>query len=282
MAEALPVLLAALGGAAVVVAIRELLPSLPELAAWFERAAAPLSSAGSENRSPSEAERRRLGYLAASALGLGAVAVTGSLPLAGLAAAGPALAGRAVAARRRRYRRRVEDDIPLIATSIADAVASGGSLRVALLAAGTATSGPTAIELAKLATDLQLGVPIRTALGDLGRRVGSPGVEMLLAAILSQERTGGDLAHLLRRHAAAAAERMRAERDAHAATAQARMTGGMVVAMPLVMALLVELAAPGFLSGLLSDSIATVLLVVAAILQVGGFLLIRKLGEVRR
>lgn len=282
MADALPVLLAAVGGAAVVVALRELLPSVPALAAWIERAAAPLATAGRENRSPSEAERRRLGYLAATALGLGAVTLTGSLPLAGLAAAGPALAGQGVAARRRRYRRRVESDIPMLATSIADAIASGGSLRVALLAAGTATAGPTAVELAKLATDLQIGMPIRVALGNLGRRVGSPRVEMLLAAILSQERTGGDLADLLRRHAAAAAERMRAERDAHAATAQARMTGGLVVAMPLIMGLLVELAMPGFLSGLLSDPIATVLLIVAAVLQVGGFLLIRKLGEVRR
>src|SRR5690606_23732535 len=102
-----------------------------------------------------------------------------------------ALAGQAVAARRRRYRRRVEDEIPLLATSIADAVAAGGSLRVALLASAAACRGPAGIELAKLVTDLQLGVPIRLALEGLARRVGSSRVEMLTVAILSQERTGG-------------------------------------------------------------------------------------------
>jgi len=282
MSAAAPVLLAALGGAAVAVAVREWLAVLPSLRRHLEAAARVLLLAGSENRAPTGQERRRLGLLAGVALAALAVLVSGSIPLAGVAAAGPAAAGWIVAHRRRRYLLAVEADIPVIAAAIADSVAAGGSLRLALPAARTGLLGPSAVELARVGADLDLGIPVHRALASLGSRVPSERVEALIAAVLSQERAGGDLAGLLRRHARAATERARAEKEARSATAQARMTGGLVVAMPLVMALLVELVVPGFVAGMVSEPAAAVLLAIAGALQVAGFLAIRKLGEVRR
>jgi tight adherence protein B len=282
VSAAAPVLLAALGGAAVAVALREWLAALPSLRLHIEAATRALLLAGRENRAPTEGERRRLGLLAGTALAALAVLVSGSIPLAGVAAAGPAAAGWIVARRRRRYRLAVEADIPVIAAAVADSVAAGGSLRIALPAARTGLVGPSAVELARVGADLELGIPAHRALAALGRRVPSERLEALIAAVLSQERAGGDLADLLRRHGRAAAERARAEKEARSATAQARMTGELVVAMPLVMALLVELIAPGFVAGMLSEPAAVVLLAVAGALQVAGFLTIRKLGEVRR
>jgi len=251
---------------------------MPTLLAHLEAVARTLALAGRENRAPTELERRRLGIVAGVGLGLVATLLAGLGPLAGVAAAGPAVAGAAVARRQRRYRLRVEDDVPLIAAGIADAVAAGGSLRTALLGAGTALEGPSAVELARVGADLELGIPAREALAGLVRRVPSPRTEALVTAILSQERAGGDLAELLRRHAVAASQRQRAEREARSATAQARLTGGMVVAMPLLMGLMVELISPGFVAAMLASPVAVLLLAAAGALQVGGFLAIRKLG----
>ncbi|MEO7198423.1 MAG: type II secretion system F family protein [Solirubrobacterales bacterium] len=278
---AIPVLLAAVGGGAVAVAIREAVGAMPSVMRQLEAAARTLALAGRENRTPSELERRRLGVVAGATLGLGAVLVAGPGPVAGLAAAGPAVAGWAVARRQRRYRQRVERDVPAIASGIADAVAGGGSLRLALLGAGAAMEGPTAVELARVGADLELGIPVREALGGLLRRVPSDRIEALGFAILSQERAGGDLAELLRRHAVAAAQRQRAEQEAHSATAQARLTGGMVVAMPLFMGLMVELVSPGFAATMFADPAAVLLLSAAGVLQVGGFFAIRRLGTIR-
>ena len=281
ISAALPVLLAAIGGAAVVVALREGLGSMPFLLRQVEAAAQTLALAGRENRSPTEPERRRLGLVAGAGLGLLAVLLAGPGPFAGIAAAGPTLAGLAVARSRGRYRRRVEGDVAQIASGIADAVSGGGSLRAALLGAGAALEGPSAVELARVRADLELGLSPREALGGLVRRVPSERVEALVTAILSQERAGGDLPDLLRRHAAAAAARRRAEQEARSATAQARLTGGMVVAMPLFMGLMVELISPGFTRTVLADPVAVVLLLAAGALQVAGFVAIRRLGAVR-
>ncbi len=280
LSAALPVLLAAIGGGAVAVALREALATMPSALRQLDAALQTLALAGRENRPPNEDERRRLGVVAGMALGALAVLVSGPGPLAGIAAAGPTVAGWAVARRQRRYRLRVERDVPAIAAAIADAVAGGGSLRAALLGAGTALEGPSAIELARAAADLELGLPPREALRGVLERVPSERVQALVAAVLSQERVGGDLADLLRRHAMAAAHRQRAEREAYAATSQARLTGGMVVVMPLFMGLMVELISPGFVAGMLGSPAAVGLLALAGALQLAGFFAIRRLGDV--
>ena len=97
----------------------------------------------------------------------------------------------------------------------------------------------------RVRAELALGAPTRDALEALRRRVDSPRVDSFAAALLSQQLAGGDLATLLRRFAAAAADRDRTEADARSATAQARFTGLLVVAMPVGAALLAELLEPG-------------------------------------
>jgi tight adherence protein B len=68
--------------------------------------------------------------------------------------------------------------------------------------------------------------------------------------------------------------------DAKAATSQARFTGLLVVAMPSGGALLAELLQPGFLAKVLGAPASAVLLVLAAALQLVGFVAIRRLSRV--
>ena len=111
-------------------------------------------------------------------------------------------------------------------------------------------------------------------------RMRSERVDAFAAALLSQRLAGGDLAGLLRRFADGAAERDRVAEDARSATAQARFTGLLVVAMPTGGALFAELLQPGFLAKVLSGPASALLLVLAAGLQVAGFVAIRHFARV--
>jgi tight adherence protein B len=86
----------------------------------------------------------------------------------------------------------------------------------------------------------------------------------------------------MRRFAEGAAERDRVEEDAKAATAQARFTGLLVVAMPTGAALFAELMQPGFMLDVVSSPAAAALLAMAAGLQLAGFVAIRRLSQVDR
>ncbi len=273
-------LLAALAGGLGAIAVREAVHATPALASWLRDSLEPLQRAGREGYDPSRTEQRRLAVLGAGALLAGALLIAGPGPAAGLAVAGPAAASWVVTRRRARYRARVERGLPSVATALADALAAGQSVRGALAAAAGSLEGPPAVELARMRADLELGASTTDALGSLQRRMRSPRVDAFAAALASQQLGGGDLAALLRRHAAAGAERDRVVADARAATAQARFTGLLVVAMPTGAALFAELVNPGFMGGLLAEPASAMLLAAAAGLQVAGFAAIRRLSRV--
>lgn len=269
-----------MAGGLAAVAIREAVIATPALAAWTRAALEPLRRAGREGYVPSREERRRLAALGTAGMLVGALLLIGPGVAPVVALSGPVLAGWAVASRRARYRRAVERGLPRVATATADALAAGRSVRAALAASTDSLEGPPAIEMALVRAELELGVPTREALAGLRRRVDAQRVDTLIAAVLSQQLGGGDLAQLLRRFAVAAAERDRIEAEARSATAQARFTGLLVVAMPAGAALLAELLEPGFVAGLLGDQAAAALLTAAAALQVAGFVAIRRLSRV--
>lgn len=282
MSSVLPLLLAGVGGGVLALALRETIRSSPAVADYVESALRALALAGTDGRPPSERERQRLGLLAGGAISMLTVLLFGLGPAALFAALGPTLASRLLGRRRRSYRRRFEREVPALASGLADALAAGASLRNGLLELGRTLEGPARAELIRVRADLELGLSPGAALGAMAGRLDSEPAEALVAAILSRQRSGGDLADLLRRHGAAAAARQRALASARSATAQARLTGGMVAVMPIAAALLVELVSPGFVASMAGDPVAAVLLLVALALQLAGYLVIQRLGRVSR
>lgn len=272
--------LAAAAGGLSALAAREAVLASPAVGRWLRMAVEPLRRAGEEGYAPSTVERRRLAALGTLAALSGGWFLAGAIAAVPLAVAGPALAGWVVSSRRRGYRRAVERTLPDVAAAVADSLAAGRSLRSSLPAAAASVEGPAAVELARLGAELELGAPTVAVVEGWRRRMRSARVDAFAAALLSQQRAGGDLAGLLRRFADGAAERDRAAEDARSATAQARFTGLLVVAMPTGGALFAELIQPGFLIEVMSAPATAVLLALAAALQVIGFVAIRRFARV--
>jgi tight adherence protein B len=276
----LPALVGALAGGLLALGLREAVLASPAAAGWVRLALEPLRRAGREGYAPSTIERRRLaalGAAAAIAAGWLLVGMTLALPLS---VAGPAAMAWAISSRRQRYRRTVERSLPEVATAIADSLSAGRSLRASLPAAAAYLDGPPAAELSRLGAELDLGAPTVDTVEAWGQRMRSERVDAFAAALLSQRLAGGDLAGLLRRFAVGAAERDRVAEDARSATAQARFTGLLVVAMPTGGALFAELIQPGFIARLLGSPPAAVMLALAAALQLVGFIVIRRISRV--
>lgn len=273
-------LVGAAAGALLALGAREAVLASPAAARWVRLALEPLRRAGREGYAPSTIERRRLGVLGAAAAILGGWLLAGVTLALPLSVAGPAAMGWAISSRRRRYRRAVERSLPEVATAVADSLSAGRSLRASLPAAAAYLDGPPAAELARLGAELDLGAPTVDAVAAWRRRMRSERVDAFAAALLSQRVAGGDLAGLLRRFAAGAAERDRVAEDARSATAQARFTGLLVVAMPTGGALFAELIQPGFIAKLLGSAPSAVMLALAAALQLAGFIAIRRISRV--
>jgi tight adherence protein B len=271
---------AALAGAVVdlagVVALR-----MPLSRGGIRAAADAFALAGREGRDPDAAERRRLLAAAGVAGFVTAWFVFGAGGGFAGAAVAPVVAARMLRSRRERYRRLVDAGAADIAIALADALSGGHSLRGAVISAARSVPGAPGNELRRVAAELELGAATDAALEAMRRRIGSPGVDVIVAGALMQRRAGGDLAALLRTSARAFEDEARLLGEVKAATAQARFTGIVVVLLPLGGACLAELASPGFAAGLASSPLSAWLVGMAVAMQVGAALAIKRLARIR-
>jgi tight adherence protein B len=275
------VALAAAAAVAGVLGTWELLAAVEgtRVAAWIGRAFETLAHAGRDGREPTRPERRRLGLLAAGCL-LAAGWLLGGLALGMLAAvAGPVALLVLLRVRAARYREELRGGAAEAARALADAAGAGRSVRGAVAEAASGLTGAPGRELQFAARALALGEPTDTALERLRRRAGCRAWDAIVAAILLQRDAGGDLPGLLRALARALEDADRVERGARTATAQARFTARIVLAMPLAAAVLAELGSPGFLASLLSNPLSAWLAGLAATLQLAALAAIRRIAR---
>ncbi len=162
---------------------------------------------------------------------------------------------------------------------MADALGAGRSIRAAIADAAAGAEGAAGHELRTAARALALGEPTEAVLVRLRGRAGSHAWDTLTAAVLLQRDAGGDLAALLRELAVSGEAAERAERDARAATAQARFTAWLVLGLPAAAACLAELAAPGFLATLAGNPLSAWLAGLGVLLQLVALACVRRLAR---
>ena len=168
------------------------------------------------------------------------------------------------------------------ARALADAIAAGYSVRGALAEVAPALPGAAGHELRIAARALALGEPTEGVLERLRARAATRAWDTLVAAILLQRDAGGDLPALLRELATSLEAGDRLERDARAATAQARFTAWLVVGLPGAAAALAELAAPGFVHALVAAPLPAALTALALLLQATGLVAIQRIVRAPR
>ena len=275
----------ALGAVAVAVLVESIAPAVADfvlpvargVSARAERLVRPLRRARTEGALPTDRERMQLCGVAASAglaLGGGLAGLHAGLALA---AASSWLASRLLAWHRRRYRLRLDEGAPAAALALADALVAGHSVRGALTLCGKGLGGPIGKELRSVGHELELGSETGAALDRLQLSARSRRVDLIVAAVRIQRRSGGSLAELLRGIAATLTDHDRLEAEARAATAQARFTSVVVLLLPVAGLLLAELAAPGIVARMTDSAAAAWLLGAAFILQLIGVFMIKQL-----
>ncbi len=277
-------LLGAAAGALGVLAFFEALAAIDGARALqvIERLLAMPRSAGRDGRPPGPADRRRLALTAAVVL-----CATGWL-LAGwggavlCAVAGPPAALGLVAARRRRWRAAVAAEAGPAARALSAALGSGNGLGRSLkLAARDGALGRRGRDLlAPAVAAIELGAPTDVALQALARRAGPGPWPALVAALLVQRETGGDLARLLDALADDLETAAHTAADARAASSQARLTARIVVGLPLLGAAGVEAAAPGTVVAVLGDPVARMLVLAAAALELLALAAVMRIARV--
>lgn len=160
---------------------------------------------------------------------------------------------------------------------ISNALRSGFAFTQAVELATKQIDAPIRDELIHYMRDVALGAPSETALQDLADRTASYDLEMMVATILVQRNTGGNLSEILDNVAETIRERERIAGEIRALTASQRLTGMILSIYPVFLAAIFFLLAPTLMKVLIEEELGRFLLAVALTLQIIGILTIRRI-----
>jgi tight adherence protein B len=183
--------------------------------------------------------------------------------------------------KRRRRIQLLETQLPEAIDLIARAVQAGHPLSAGLGMAAEEAPEPLASEFRVTFEEQKFGLPFEEALLGFGDRVEIVDARILITAILVQREVGGNLAEILQTIAETMRARFNLRRQVRVYTAQGRMSGYTLAALPILVGLVITIINPDYMKVMLHEPVGRGMLVGAAFLQLIGFMWIRKIVDVR-
>lgn len=213
----------------------------------------------------------------AVALGLAGLVLTNTLPVGlGACAAGAALPYAYVSHRRSRRLAAFEEFLPDSVDLVGRALRAGHPLTAGFKMAADDGPEPVATEFRRVFEEQRFGLPMQDSLLGMADRVDLMDVRILVTAIMIQREVGGNLAEILDNLANVIRVRFTVRRQLRVYTAQGRMTGYLLSALPILLFSILYMMNAEYMSILFKDPVGRIVTGVAISLQLLGFLWIRK------
>ena len=164
--------------------------------------------------------------------------------------------------------------------SISGSLKAGFSINQALDTVANQNKSPISFEFRLLMHEIRLGVSLDTALEKMNKRLDSPDFELIAMAIITARQTGGELTAILERLAGVIRERVRITGRIQALTAQGRLQAVIIGLMPFALFFAMMYVAPDMMNNFFSSVVGILFLMGVIILDVMGFIVIRKITTI--
>lgn len=173
--------------------------------------------------------------------------------------------------------KQVAEQLPDTLMMLTNSLKVGHSLIQAFQTLGEELPAPLGPEFARTTRDLQLGQGLEEALSDFKQRVGSMEIDMMVQAILIQRETGGNLVEILTNLQNMLRERLKLQGKVRTLTAQGKLSGVVIGALPFGLVLFLWVANRPYLMDFVANPLGVQLLVAALFGQLIGILFIRRI-----
>ena len=181
--------------------------------------------------------------------------------------------------RTRRFNTFIEQ-LPDALELIVRSLQAGHSFSSALQMVATEMPDPIAKEFAKTYEEQNLGLSLKIALENMLERVPLMDLKMCITAVLIQREVGGNLSEVLRNISHMIRDRFRIQGDIRVRSAQARLSGSIVSALPFFMFFWISLVNPDFMKPLYEHPWGYFILGTGITMQFIGWLIIRKIVNI--
>jgi tight adherence protein B len=176
--------------------------------------------------------------------------------------------------------KKFEEQFPEALDLLSRAVRAGHAFQTAMSMVASELKEPVGPEFKKTFEQQNYGLPLRDALNEMAERVNILDVRFFVTAVLIQRESGGNLAEILDNLAHVVRERFKILRQVRVHTAHGRFTGWVLMALPAALAVALSFINPDHMTLLFKESLGQMLLLVAIVMQIVGFIWIRQVIKI--
>lgn len=166
-------------------------------------------------------------------------------------------------------------------TLIANSLRAGFSFLQTMEIISHEMKPPMSTEFERVLRETNLGQSMEMSLTAMDKRVGSPDFSLIVTAVLIQQQVGGNLAEIMDTIRETIMERIKLRREVTALTAQGRMAGFVLAAIPIFLGAFLTVIAPDQMNILFTSPLGRLAIGVAAVLEIVGFIAIYKIVDIK-
>lgn len=182
--------------------------------------------------------------------------------------------------RKRRLRKLVEQ-LPDVFELLSQALRAGHSLASGIHLIHDQMPDPAGTEFGRVFFEQNLGIKMEEALTNMANRMDQLDVRLFVTAVLIQRQTGGDLAEILDKIGTVIRDRIHLFGTVAALTAEGRLSGWVLLALPILVFLVELHLNPSYANVLLYTPDGKMLLYTAVGMNLMGLALIRKIVNIK-
>jgi len=182
--------------------------------------------------------------------------------------------------RKRRRLNAFNDQLGDTINLLANSLRSGFSIVQSMETVAEQLPEPMSAEFHRVTQEIGLGLHYEQALNNMLRRVPSDDLDLMITAINIQGRVGGNLAEILDTIGHTIRERVRIKGEIRVLTAQQMISGYILTALPVFLGLVLYLLNKEYIGRMFRDPCGLIMLGVAVLMIITGFLIIRKIVDI--
>lgn len=183
--------------------------------------------------------------------------------------------------RRKRRLNKLVLQLPDVFELLGQALQAGHSLASGMQVIATEMPEPAGTEFGRVFHEQNLGLKIEDALRNMADRTGTLDVRLFVTAVLIQRQTGGDLAEVLDKISGVIRDRIKLHGTVLALTAEGRLSGGVLLALPVVVFLAMLKINYDYASLLWSHPTGQMMAMFAIVSMIMGWVMIKKIINIK-
>jgi len=183
--------------------------------------------------------------------------------------------------KKKRRMKKFEKQLPEALDLLARGLKAGHAFASGLQLVASEMDNPIGIEFFKTFKEYNHGLDLNTALLNLCHRMDLRDLRYFTTAVMIQRETGGNLTEILEKIASLIRERFKLRNQIKALTAEGRLSGWILMAMPPGLAAIIFKMNPEYIRLLINHPVGQMMAGAAVVFQVLGMLCIQKIVSIK-